>query len=350
MRHRAAGKTKTPVFEALTRLEHWLERDGATRIIVAQSSLAKLKKQSLPDQVRATPRPLRGRRKVVRGRRHYHELHTNLARWPDDGLDENVQPFIVCVIAGQADFHIADYVLHCSAGDWVFFPGGIPKQDGSQSHFEGDPTGRHCDVLWINPGLLKEHSLHCWICRSQEREHFKEKNSSCRIEHRFLAQLFNGFCDEIQERNHPAVTTHLLRGVLLLMKTAIAENNAYYGSLRAASAMEEPRDPIDEAQLYIIENIHKPLTIQVVARQALISPSTLTHRFRERTGQTFNQFLNAQRLQLAAELLQRTDLPIAIISQKVGLQYGQLRVLFQQNHGCSPGQFRACAKRRDNDA
>jgi transcriptional regulator GlxA family with amidase domain len=78
-----------------------------------------------------------------------------------------------------------------------------------------------------------------------------------------------------------------------------------------------------------------------VARQVLVSPSTLTRRFRERTGKTFNEFLNAERIKLASNLLRETNLPISLISAKVGLKYGQLRILIQQKHHCTPGELRA---------
>ena len=138
--------THTPLTEALKRLEFWLERDGASRIIVAAPSLQELQHKNPQGLLNATPRKLRGPRRPVRGRRHYHELHVRLANWPNDAMNENVLPFILCVISGQADFRIADYVLHCEVGDWVFVPAGVPKQDGTMPHFESDPTGRHCDV------------------------------------------------------------------------------------------------------------------------------------------------------------------------------------------------------------
>lgn len=333
--------TKTPIYEAIKLVDFWLTRDGSSRVIMAQPSLRKLKQQNLPEHVRVTPRKLKGPRQAIRGRRHYQQQYSKMARWPNDAMDENVLPFIVCVISGQADFRIADYVLHCSVGDWIYFPAGIPKLDGSNPHFEGDPTGRQCDVLWIYAGMGRENGLQCWVCRSIGTEHLKMKDASCRVDQRFLAQLFNGFCDEIQEANRPKIVTHLLRGVLLLVQSEIEEKNALFDGIKPMTESEAPHDPIEAAQLYITTNIWRHLTIQTVARQVLVSPSTFTRRFRERTGQTFNEFLNAERIKLASELLRETNLPISLISEKVGLKYGQLRVLIQKHFDCSPGQLRA---------
>jgi transcriptional regulator GlxA family with amidase domain len=97
------------------------------------------------------------------------------------------------------------------------------------------------------------------------------------------------------------------------------------------------------------ENLEQHLTIQKVARQVLVSPVTLTRRFKEHTGQTFQEYHTDLRLKRATKLLQETDLSIKFISYYVGLKYGQLRALFLQKYGCSPGEFRLRKNRSDND-
>lgn len=334
----------SPLIETLQRLDYWLERDGASRIILAMPTLQELLCRNPHHSLNATPKKLRGPRQPVRGRRRYHESRMRLATWDRDGMDENVLPYICCVISGQADFRIADYVLHCKVGDWVFVPAGVPKQDGTMPHLEGDPTGRQCDVLWIYTDMNRGQGVQCWICHSKGEEHFKNPGESCWIGNRFLAQFFSGFCDEIQGRNSPEVVAHLLRGILVLMRTEIADNNVISDGLKQVVKPRAAQDPIEEAKTYITANIWRQLTIQKVARQVLVSPSTLTRYFRERTGQTFVEYLNEQRVQLAGELLRETNLPISIVSAKVGLKYGQLRVLIYREFQCTPGELRAKKK------
>ncbi len=337
-----------PLFEALKRIEFWLERDSSSRIIVATPTVEELKRQELPDHVRIIPRKRRGPRKQIRGRRHFNENRLKLARWPEDGLDENALPFAVCVVAGEADFHIADYILHCTAGDWVLFPAGIPKQDGSTPHLEGDTGGRYGEVLWMYTGVTKETKLRCWICRSEEERHYCVEGANCWIGHRFLAQMFNGFCDETQGARRPEIVTHLLQGVLLFLRSEIEAGHALFGEAVHSSLNEKTEhDPITEAITYIEEYMFQHLTIESVARQVSISPSSLIRRFKERTGMTFNRYLTQLRLEHAATLLVETDVPIAHICQRVGLKYGQFRLLFQQHHQCSPGQFRELKRSKE---
>jgi AraC-type DNA-binding domain-containing proteins len=328
-----------PLQQAFALVNSWLLRDGVSRILIAYPTISQLQQQNLPEHVRVTPKKRRGARHTVRGRRHYNEAHFKLAHWPDDALDENVLPSIACVIRGEADLNIADYVLHCRAGDWVLFPAGVPKQDGSKPHFEGDPTGRECDLLWLAPGL----GLQCWICRSVGEWHGMRQGagSNCTIRHQFLLQLFQGFCDEMQNQRRPELVTYFLRGVLLLAASEIEAGHSVYGwHGKEAALASEMQEPIEVALKYIEENLHQRLTIQTVAQRVLVSPATLTRRFRERTGQSFIAYLNGQRLQQASDLLLKTDLPLEEVCAHVGLKYGQLRNLFLQNYGCSPGEYR----------
>ena len=85
-----------------------------------------MKQQKLPDHVRITLKKLKGSRQRIHGRRYYNQQHLKLARWPNDGMDRNALPFILCVIASQADFRSADYVLHRSVSNQLLIPPSLP--------------------------------------------------------------------------------------------------------------------------------------------------------------------------------------------------------------------------------
>src|SRR5690606_25262447 len=119
-----------------------------------------------------------------------------------------------------------------------------------------------------------------------------------------------------------------------------AGHSVYGWQDKHSPLVDEMHEPIEEALKYINENLHYRLTIETVARRVLVSPATLTRRFRQRPGQSFVQYLNGARLQQASNLLLQTDLPLEEVCSHVGLKYGQLRNLFLQNYGCSPGEFR----------
>ena len=331
-----------PLSLALSQLETRFNREGNAHIIVATSSIDELKKQRLPEHINITPRKRIGKRKAVRGRRTYHESRSKLAIWPDNAQDENAVPSIACILSGQADFHIADYMLACQAGDCILIPAGVPKQDGSQSHFDGDPTGRTCEILWIYTGITQADGISCWICRSEGVLHMKPDHSSCRIQYRFLAQLFNGFCAEALTSGRTKIIQRLFSLVLSLIRSEIDTGNALeeWGRPRYEGT-NKPNSPITQALAYIEEHLDDHLTIEKVARHVLLSPSTFSRHFKQETGQTFLEYQTQFRLQVAERLLLTTEYPIVNICQRIGLKYWQMRTLFQKKHNCSPSEFRA---------
>jgi len=330
-----------PLVSTLKRLESWLEHDGTSRFVVAEPTIKKLKAQGLPDHIKVIPKRRRGKRKALRTRRNYNEIRAKLAVWPDDHLDENALPFVTCCTSGEADLVIADYVLRCRAGDWVFFPAGIPKQDGSKPHLEGKSEGRKGDVLWINAGATRYGGLSCWICRSDDKEHYKPRETDCRIESPFLAQLFNGFCEEVQGAKRTEVMVKLLSFILFLICKEIDAGNVSQGARNLRRDGEAGvDDPITQSMFYIDENLHQHLTIDKVARQVAVSPATFTRHFKERTGSTFYEYQTKRRMETAEILLKTTSLTVLQVCQRVGLQYGQLRKLFLKKHGCSPSKYR----------
>ena len=94
----------------------------------------------------------------------------------------------------------------------------------------------------------------------------------------------------------------------------------------------------------IESHLDSHLTIEAMANRLAVSPSTFTRRFRDGTGQSFNHYLTKQRMKGAVSLLRDTDLAVVGVAERVGLRYERLRDLFQQQYGCSPGEFRKWKK------
>jgi transcriptional regulator GlxA family with amidase domain len=87
--------------------------------------------------------------------------------------------------------------------------------------------------------------------------------------------------------------------------------------------------------------LHQPMTVNDLAKQALMSSRTFARRFRAATGTTPYAWLAAQRLDRARELLETTDLSIQAIAVRVGFHSGDvLRAQFTKHHGVSPSAYR----------
>jgi AraC-like DNA-binding protein len=309
---------------------------------MALPTAAAMKRQELPDHIKVIVQKRSGPRVRVASAHYIDRRQITLAHWPEDGLSEYAIPIWACVVGGTADLLIADYALRCQAGDMIFFPSGIPKCNSMKPHFIGDASGRFCDVLWISSAMPTK-GLLCYLCHSTEMRHLPlERDEHCLSRNLFLQQLFEGFSEEL-ERNGPSdEAIEILLLIMRLFKRDIDEEIALSPahSVLADQSKNESRNPIEEACLYIDSHIELQLTINKVARQVYLSPTHFTRRFREHTGQSFKEYLTAQRLKKAVRLLEETTMTVRNISYYVGLTSGQLRNLFHANYNCSPVEYR----------
>jgi len=337
----AKNAPQESLLEALRSVRFLLRRENEARFIAAKSTLSELKRQPLPDHLRMSVKKRTGPRVQVRSSRSSRIPQMVRARWPVDHLIENTLPSIACVVRGAADLRIGDYVIHCQTGDIVFYSAGIPTADGSQSHFEGDPAGRRCSLLWIFPGRINGEGLECYICHSSENFHSAEAHFWCR--NRLLAELFQGIDEEEQKPNHQESIFHLFSVILFLLQREITTGNAVFApyNIHLADSPQSAHDPIQQACGYVDAHLDANLTIDIVARHVCISPSVFTKRFKQQTGQTFNQYCTASRMKRAAILLAETELRIIEISRSVGFTDCQFRLLARQHWGCTPGEFRS---------
>jgi len=309
--------------------------------MVATASKSTFLRQELPDHVQVTAKKHRGKRISVRGPRHFRLTRLVQARWPEDGQLEAAVPSLALVLKGQADFFLADYLVHCRPGDWVFIPAGVPKPDATFPYVL-DGSNRKCDLLYIYPGPLNGVGLECFICHSTaERIYTGAEYGTSDVKNAFLVHLYNELNEQIQNARSERLIQHLLLGIILWLYREIEQGTAVIPwSRRLDQPVERSPDIIAEACRHIESHLSRHLTISDMVRLLAVSPATFTRRFRAEKGQSFNEYLTAQRLKGAEDMLQDTALPMNDISRNLGLTYERLRYLFQQKHGCSPGEFR----------
>ncbi|MGI9822247.1 GlxA family transcriptional regulator [Agromyces sp. Marseille-Q5079] len=97
---------------------------------------------------------------------------------------------------------------------------------------------------------------------------------------------------------------------------------------------------------WAIERIDEPLTLDDLARNAKVSTRTFSRRFVEDTGYTPMQWILRARIDLARELLERTDLGVEQVAARVGLgTAANLRLHFHRVLGTSPTEYRHTFRR-----
>ncbi|WP_344549612.1 GlxA family transcriptional regulator [Kitasatospora saccharophila] len=92
---------------------------------------------------------------------------------------------------------------------------------------------------------------------------------------------------------------------------------------------------------WALHRLDGPLTVRALARHAAVSPRTFSRRFVEDTGYTPMQWVLRARVDLARELLERSEYSVERIAAETGLGTGtNLRAHFQQILGTTPSEYR----------
>jgi transcriptional regulator GlxA family with amidase domain len=100
---------------------------------------------------------------------------------------------------------------------------------------------------------------------------------------------------------------------------------------------DELRSTLDWA----VGQLHRPLSVEELARHAHVSPRTLARRFREEIGVPPMQWLTGQRLLEAQRLLASTRLGVDEIAERCGLgSAGNLRLHLARTLGTTPTAYR----------
>jgi transcriptional regulator GlxA family with amidase domain len=86
----------------------------------------------------------------------------------------------------------------------------------------------------------------------------------------------------------------------------------------AAPVKPECADSFAEVAEWMLENLAENLTVDQLARKALMSSRTFARRFRSEMGTTPAAWLNRQRLMRAQQLLEETDRALETIAQDTG--------------------------------
>jgi transcriptional regulator GlxA family with amidase domain len=102
-------------------------------------------------------------------------------------------------------------------------------------------------------------------------------------------------------------------------------------------------DGIDKLLDWALGNLHEDLSIDVLARRALLSRRSFARRFRAVTGTTPYAWILEQRVRLAQQLLEQDPaLGVEEAAGRSGFSSAALlRQHFQRRFGCSPSQYRS---------
>ncbi|QYR19301.1 AraC family transcriptional regulator [Paenibacillus sp. sptzw28] len=92
---------------------------------------------------------------------------------------------------------------------------------------------------------------------------------------------------------------------------------------------------------YMKQHLSEPIGIPEVAESIGISSSLASQVFKQETGETIYNYLTQLRMDLATELLLRTDSRISHIAEMVGYQHENSFIrIFRKYKDITPGKYR----------
>lgn len=189
-------------------------------------------------------------------------------------------------------------------------------------------------VLWFSAEFLK---LISWTL--PDEEYRMPVTSMLRTAGTKWAVLGEYFKAGIRESEQKAlgwetVVTGNTTMLLMLLQRAILDVDTV--PLQA----EEP-ELLERVMAYVEEHLAEKLSLEDMARQFYVSPSTITKTFRQKMDISFYRCVTQRRLISAKNLIQQ-GIPLELINERVGFSdYSSFYRAFRQEYGISPRQFRA---------
>jgi AraC family transcriptional regulator of arabinose operon len=250
---------------------------------------------------------------VVAG--HFNEPDTYVTKRPH-GMGD----WLICyTLEGEGYFTIPGREAVCYKGDVTLLKPGTPHQYGTKK-------GRNWHFVWAHfPPLMMETR---YLPIQDLLVHRVESGSARK---RIFRAFKRAISDSRERRNYwQQLSENAVREILFLLLQRV----------------NKQLDPRIEETLHLLSNhMRDPVRIEQLAKAVGLSPSRLSHLFKENTGRSIVDSLNQMRLHQAALLLEKTDRNAAEVSLDVGFQnYNHFAKLFVRQYGVNPSRLKVQRK------
>lgn len=113
-------------------------------------------------------------------------------------------------------------------------------------------------------------------------------------------------------------------------------------TILAGDQEPEKNDIITKAKIFIKQNIARNIPLCELAQYLFINSSYLSYLFKNKTGQTFSEYVNYVRIERAKEILQNSRIRVKEIAAMIGYDnYTYFCQVFRKTTGMTPLEYRA---------
>lgn len=154
----------------------------------------------------------------------------------------------------------------------------------------------------------------------------------------FLFQLGMAIKDEVEQGGlfgdiYIETASNLLAVHLLKHYCSVSFNIREYGFVKGSKSLNIVFD-------YIQCHLDQDISLKVLAGLVNMSEYHFARKFKEAVGQPPHQYIMAQRISKAKELLAGTDMPIHLVAMEVGYQNSHFTKMFKRVVGVTPNMFK----------
>ena len=239
---------------------------------------------------------------------------------------------LIRILEGSLRVTLDNKEYFVSKGDLIFV--------NSETVHGASPDECVYECVVFNASYLSVSEDECRTFLENILNHTAYVNEIHHSDERELMDIVNRLFESL--KNHKAGYTFTVTGCLYEMFGVILEKEYYSKNLSIKSVHNEKNVvTLKKALAYIRNSYDTPITLMDIADSAGISPKYLCTFFKEMTGKTPFEYLNAYRIERAARKLINTDLPVTQIAYMCGFNdLSYFIKTFKQIKGVTPKNFR----------
>lgn len=276
--------------------------------------------------------------RILKGKQEYvtYVDHSSIRIWVSEvaaHYDNHTHSAIEIIMPhrGTSIYYVADETFRVQSDEILIIPSGTPH-----ALTEQEETYRHLLLFEPNP-LMSLRDIPSIALMMQKPVYLKEDTELRRQVRALLDQVIG--CYDLKEPLwNSQCYSYLLQAYVLLGRNYLQT----FAPPTRAERQSVDLPIMNSAVIFINEHCMDNITLEQVADFAGFSKYYFSRTFKSFMGLSFSDYLTRKRLNVAVDLLVRTNQPIQSIAESSGFgSTATFNRVFRDHKNCTPTQFRA---------